>query len=134
MTKIMLSKQVTWITAGIISMAWFLVNLLGVSAFCGAESHSSCRESLHATLLSAIIFLPVFGFAVVTSFLSERIFRAWQKFTLWWVPLSFISVLVTSDSPGFFFPSAQEMLGMVMWGLYVVLSIAIIAWKYRQNA
>ena len=87
---------------------------------------------------SLFVFAPaMFFFSLITYKMREAIFISWARFTYVWVPLSMMLILISDDSPGHLFVSAQEFVAMLLWGLYIIISLIIIVWKYlslRRNS
>ena len=101
---------------------------------CSVDAWVRCRnvDELVNTLLTLLMFaIPIFLFSLLTYFLKEEIFRIWLRFTYWWVPLSFVMVIFSSDhSGGLLGISDQEIFGILTWGLYIIISLIIVVWKY----
>ena len=99
---------------------------------CGESYSRTCAHLVRNIWVSAIIIIPVAFFSLITYFLREEIFRAWLRFTYWWVPLSFAIVLFASSrqSANIVGLSDQAIFGVFTWGLYILISLIIITWKY----
>jgi hypothetical protein len=80
----------------------------------------------------SIFILPMFIFSLITYFLREEVFRAWFRFTYWWIPLSFIIVLFSSSRQpaNIVGISDQAIFGVLTLGLYVLVSLSIVVLKY----
>ncbi|MDE1919792.1 MAG: hypothetical protein KGH56_03855, partial [Patescibacteria group bacterium] len=52
--------------------------------------------------LASFVFLLVCLFSLITYFLPEAVFRAWARFTTWWIPLQILAVVLTPESSGGF--------------------------------
>ena len=98
-------------------------------------------DLLMGTIPYTIIFVPFFFFSLVTYKMRDEIFRSWSVFTVWWVPLTILSSIISigmiSDRSG--------SLGSLMSGwyasificvlniLFILISLAIILWKYFRR-
>lgn len=68
---------------------------------------------------------------------TPRAFSAWKKFAIWFVPLATLLFIFYPDpgSGDLFSPYPEQVFQWVS-GLYVIISLIIIAWKYfatRRN-
>ena len=63
-------------------------------------------------------------------FMKKEIFITWFKFSVWAFPLFiFLSISMGGVNRGFFVPNEDEWATIFSW-LFVVISLAIIGWKY----
>lgn len=66
-------------------------------------------------------------------FVRDQIFSAWLTFAKWWIPLTIVSIIISpTDGSGAFFPafSSKELTSIWMSGLFVSLSLILIAFKH----
>lgn len=57
-----------------------------------------CSDFTEYLWMYTFIFVPVFVLSFVAYFLQEKTFSAWEKFTSWWIALTFLLILVTPES------------------------------------
>jgi hypothetical protein len=127
----------------IISATGVALFILGIiflmNDVCSVDAWVRCRnidESVGFIVTLLMYTIPVFIFSLLTYFLREETFRTWLRLTSWFIPVSMILVLVSSnrDIPGGgnLIPSAspQDLVGVFTWGLYILVSLVIIIWKY----
>ena len=133
-----MSKKVVLIISGIGLILFVLSILFLTNNMCSPDVWVQCRQidesiDLISTLL--LFTIPMFLFSLVTYLLREEIFRTWIRFTLWWVPLSFVIILFSSSrqSANIVGLSDQAIFGTLAFGLYVLISLIIIAWKYSAT-
>ncbi len=133
-----MSKKVVLIISGIGLILFVLSILFLTNNMCSTDVWVQCRQidesiDLISTLL--LFTIPMFLFSLVTYFLREEVFRTWIRFTLWWVPLSFVIILFSSSrqSANIVGLSDQAIFGTLAFGLYVLISLIIIAWKYSAT-
>ena len=102
------------------------------SLLCGEPRSFTCIDIIGDIWIASLILIPVPIFSLITYFLREEVFRAWLRFTYWWVPLSFAIVLFSSSrqSANIVGISDQAIFGVLTWGIYVIISLILITWKY----
>jgi len=124
----------------------FIISATGVALFilgilflmndvCSVDTWVRCYDideyvDLLATLLMYAI--PVFTFSLLTYKMREEVFSSWLLFTYVWIPFSFAVVLFSSSrqSANIVGLSDQAIFGVFTWGLYILISLIIIIWKY----
>lgn len=109
---------------------WFLM-----SDVCQPDIWVKCRsiDSTIDIIISLLFFaLPLTVFSLITYKMRNEVFRAWLRFSHWWIPLSFILILSASNEPGniFPFPSLQAIFGIALPGLYFIISLILILLKH----
>ena len=127
----MVKRIILFVSLAVVVL-WIVTDQLHLIRLCGEVSHTFCREVSYNIMIASIIILPVFIFSIITYFLREEVFRIWARFTVWWVPLSFVIVLFASSrqSANIVGLSDQAIFGFLSWGLYVLVSFIIVVWKY----
>lgn len=80
-----MNKKIILIGSGLLGVLSFLVLY--------HTSHFFTTYLEWGTLIFTVIFL----FSIITYFLHESTFLAWRKFTLWWVILSALYILITPE-------------------------------------
>jgi hypothetical protein len=95
---------------------------------------AGCYTSLNEILtLNAWVILVALLFSVVTLPLKVEIFRAWIRLAIWWVPVSMILIGISPKrfaGGGQLFSAGREDVAFAMAGLFIIISLIIIAWKY----
>ena len=76
--------------------------------------------------------------------MKDEVFRAWLHFALWWVPILVVVTYFSSINFGTrtggaygFGGVGQWLLLELLYGIFIFVSLIIIAWKYiatRHNA
>ena len=73
----------------------------------------------------------VFVFSLITYFLSENIFRAWFRFTVWFVPLSmFLIFLAPEYSTDWMYRVEKGSVAVATSGIFSLVSTLIITVQY----
>ena len=118
--------------------------LFGFLVFLGTDTcyvNTTCKilrgAILNGSSVVTFFFPGILFFSLITYKMSEAVFISWSRFAYVWVPLSMILILVSDDSPGHLFVSAQEFVAILLWGLYVIISLILIVRKYfslRRNS
>ena len=87
---------------------------------------------LSDSFVVALFFPCVLIFSLITYKMRDEMFRAWLRFSYWWIPLSFILILSANNETGhvFPFPSLQAVLGIAFPILYAIISLILIVWKH----
>jgi len=107
-------------------VAHWCVDSLG--ACYGSLVHQSF-DLLTPVYLFSIVTLPITFFLI---FVSSSIFKSWLKFTMWWIPLSILVIVVASEPGGAMMPIysfIQKDAVFLMSSLFVVVSMGIIVGK-----
>lgn len=131
----MMTKKSVLIVS-VIGVVLFILGILFLmNDVCSVDAWVKCRivdKSVNMLVDLLMFAIPAFLFSLLTYFLHEKVFRAWLRFTYWWIPLSFAIVLFSSSRPSANIVgiSDQEIFGVLTWGLYIIISLIIIAWKY----
>ena len=80
------------------------------------------------------LFLGLLIFSFLTYFLREEVFRAWLRFAYVWIPLSLVIIYLSTGwtGGGFGIPNVldQETVAIILSGLFIVISLLLILWKY----
>lgn len=82
---------------------------------------------------SSYPFVPLFLLSLISFFLREEVFRAWLRFTYWWLPVYIIAVyfVASNSSGGFGIPNVfdQQTVSFIFSGLFLIISLVIITIK-----
>lgn len=117
--------------AGTVSIA--AVAFLSLSGYC--YEHGACVSFFESfdpwSFVDYILFTPpLFLLSLITYKMREEVFVAWMKFSQWWLPLSFIAVLITPRSSGGFIEVAlKETLSFICAVAFLLISLILIAYK-----
>lgn len=79
---------------------------------------------------TALSFLAV---GIFLFFTRNQVFSAWLKFAKWWIPLTVLLIVLSpTDGSSAFFPAlfSKELTSMWMSGLFVVISLFIIGFRF----
>lgn len=129
-----MTKKNVLIISSFLAVMLFVIEakMRSINLILCSDSYYRCIDLVGNIWVAALIIIPVVPFSIITYFLREEVFRAWLRFTYWWTPLSFIIVLFSGDShPGNTLGiSGQAFFGILTWGLYIIISIAIIGWRH----
>lgn len=136
-TLLIISITVTILTG----LSFFSRDLALSSNLCPLISPDVCWSYVRdiKDVFDPFIFLfpIVLIFSLTTYRLHEEIFRAWLKFAYLWVPLSIVVMfLLSMDTGGGGFGMNlihPEAIAMFFAGVFTVVSIVIIAWKYMAT-
>ncbi len=81
-----------------------------------------------------LIFIPVLLFFILT-YRTERLFRTWSRFAAWGLIASLLSVFIAPEySKDWMFPIDKGFVAFASAVVFSLISLAIMAWKYRQKA
>ncbi len=110
--------------------------LYGVLTHLCYEQWGWCKNMwrpINDVVLPILFFFPImFVIQLATLRLNEQINTTWIKFLTWWVPLSIILILITPNTKGMFFPDLKEIFGLVLPGLFLLISLILIIKKSIQ--
>lgn len=128
----MFTKKGVLIWGLFLSIVLFGLIFLQQNSFC--YSTGWCRNLWGELNLVGFILFPfpfVFLFSLITYKMRDEVSRAWIKFATWWVPLQILLVAITPDSyPGAFIAIIdQQSVAIVLSGLFVIISLALIIWR-----
>ena len=110
-----------------------IVVFLAMSDFC--YNNGACMNFFRTVhpwdFVDYILFTPpLFLLSLITYKMREEVFAAWMKFTQWWIPLTFIAVLLTPrDSGGFISVAYKEVLSFFCAVLFLIISLILITYK-----
>lgn len=81
--------------------------------------------------LNYVLFTPpLLLLSLVTYKMRVEVFASWVKFSQWWVPLTFIAILLTPRSSGGFIEVAfKETLSFACAVAFLAISLILIAYK-----
>lgn len=109
----------------------FLI-FLGTNTCYANATCKAWRNMLSDSFIVTLFFPCVLIFSLITYKMRNEVFRAWLRFSYWWIPLSFILILSASNESGnvFPFPSLQAIFGIALPGLYFIVSLILILLKH----
>ncbi|MDP2665479.1 MAG: hypothetical protein Q8P23_02430 [bacterium] len=91
-------------------------------------------ESAISLLLPLVFVAPLSSLLFL---LREEVFRAWLRFAYWWIPVSLVFIYLAGgwSGGGFGIPNVldQESVSIIFAGLFVVISLLLIIWKYFSS-
>ncbi len=102
--------------------------------FCEKIQNFLGNENLTVFFLAPIVLF----FSIITYFLRNSTFLAWGKFTIWWVVVSFLLVLISpSDTRGWLIsPNVKELVMFFSAGGYMFFATFLVlykSWKLRKG-
>jgi len=85
--------------------------------------------------LIIIFSIPLFIVSIALIFVKEKTFCLWIKFFRWWFPLSIIATLLSSSaSGGYLFPSDRTIVAVVFLGIFILGSFVIMIYgSYKSH-
>lgn len=130
-----LTKKKILIMGAALSASTLIINF--IQKYFGMSFGSDCQfenppliDCVSAMLgFYFLISIPIFLFSLITLKLKEEVFLAWRKFSFIYV---FVYVFIISIAPwGYdaYISVAKEIMAMIFGGIYILLSLAIIAYK-----
>lgn len=132
----MLTKKNVLLISGVVSVFLVSIDRIGTYQLCGGYP-GSCVDTLFNSSMLLFVFPFVFLFSLITYFLPEAVFRAWARFTTWWIPLQIVLVFLTPESfPGAFISIIdRQVVAIILSGLFAIISllIVLISW-FRSRA
>jgi len=128
-------KRNVLIGSFVASLILFVLFFVAGSQFCYQSAFcTSFFIRFHPFVIADFLFIApvILIFSVFTYFLREEIFRSWVLFAKWWVPLSIVLTLITPETTGSSFVPffGRGHVALAMSGLFFIISLLIIAWKY----
>jgi hypothetical protein len=124
-----------------ISGGGMLVALVTLYFFSGGTPTSSCQYVFDfyclkkLIALSFAIFIPIFFLSAFIFRMNEEIFLLWKKFTINYIYIYIIIILINPWQPADFSPFEKKTAFMVLVPLYALISIILIAvksWKLKS--
>jgi len=128
MEKFMTKKNILLIALGG-TVLFFLCVFSQTFALC-AEYQWSCTKKFDSVAEILQIFIPLFLLSLITYKLRNEVFRAWLMFATWWVPLTILLVTLAPSNGHSLVPIDTSRVSLFMNALFLIFSLAIIAWKY----
>ena len=117
-------------------VGFLITGLTMLKFWCGPNGYA-CWDRLEFVGNLLLIFLPAFVFSIITYFLREEVFRAWLRFAYWWIPVSLVFIYLAGgwSGGGFGIPAVldQEFVSLILSGLFVLISLLLIAYKYFDS-
>ena len=114
-------------------VGFLITGLTMLKFWCGPNGYA-CWDRLEFVGNLLLIFLPAFVFSIITYFLREEVFRAWLRFAYWWIPVSLVFIYLAGgwSGGGFGIPAVldQEFVSLILSGLFLLISLLLIAYKY----
>ena len=101
-------------------------------SFCyGSLIHQSYQYFTSPLYSYSLFILPI---AVILVFVPRQVFNSWLKLAVWALPLSVIYIAMTPvNSTGLgmdFFPFYRDDAARLAGGVFAIVSLILIAWKY----
>lgn len=129
-----MTKKNILIISSFLTVALFVIetNMRSINSILCSNSHYKCIDLVGDIWVAALIIIPVIPFSIITYKMRDEIFRSWIRFSYWWIPLSFLTVLFSSSSKpaNIIGISDQAFFSVLTWGFYIIISTAIISWRY----
>src|SRR3989338_9344774 len=123
-----ITKKSVFLTAVLGVGLALLIQFLYKQSVLSRSVFKSVAEPLFVIALS-LLFVSFFLFLV-----REGVFRAWLRFAYWWIPVSLVFIYLAGgwSGGGFGIPAVldQEFVSLILSGLFVLISLLLIAYKY----
>lgn len=135
----MSNKNLIILASGTVTLVLIVLNSIGNFTLCGSVEWGSCIDYLANLETAFLPLIPLFIFSAVTYFMPERVFKAWAKFAVIWIPLSMLAILVAPEYDGAFIPLFPVIKGTVAFGMsafFALISTVLIGIQYygaRRN-
>ena len=121
----------------------FLVSLivLGIGLFLSSKNvYKYCFSEGHCWRFWEIfnsvepyffILIPILLFSTITYFIKEDVFKAWLKFTYYYIPIYVLVILLLSDNRGGGFGPIfdSEFFAASLSGFYIIISLILVIYK-----
>jgi len=134
-----ITKKNTFITSILAFGVTVLLWVLNMGDIISCRTPIGVGYSIKYCAQISIILLPlttVIPVSLLTYKLRDEIFRAWIRFAQWWVPISMLIILIIPGGGGggwgIAFPPLDAVFALYSSGLFLVISLAIIAYKFFQ--
>lgn len=117
-----MKKSKVLLTSGILTLIALISGLLEPFYLCGGQWRI-CMEYNYTigTTLIPVVFL--FLFSLITYRMSEKIFSAWSKFAVVWIPLSMLAIFLAPEYSGdFLFPIEKGTVAIISSLIFLVIS------------
>lgn len=91
-----------------------------------------CWDTINSTAGFFFLFPVMILSSLVTWWLNDQIFNSWRRFAYWWIPLSALIIFTTptTDHSWALGGPTRQTMSFVMSGLFLFISLIIIAYKY----
>ncbi len=88
-------------------------------------------------LIIGLFAVALFIFSLITYKMRNEVYRAWLRFAYWWIPISLIFIYLAGgwSGGGFGIPNVldQESVSIIFSGLFFIISLILIVWKYFSS-
>jgi hypothetical protein len=106
-----------------------LLSSKNVYKYCFSEGHCwRFWEIFNSVEPYFFILIPILLFSIVTYFIKEGVFKAWLKFTYFYIPIYVLAILLLSDNRGGGFGPIfdSEFFALTLSGLYLIISFILV--------
>lgn len=127
-----MSKTNILIVSSIGSLLFLLFLFAKDLGFCAFVS-SSCADMFDPIAENLLVFVVLLLFSLITYKMRDEVYRAWLRFSYFWIPLSMVLILLSPEYSGGYIPLysiTKSSVAFVSSLLFVIISLTIIAWKY----
>ncbi len=116
MIEKLMTKRFLLTISGAGSVAFAGLIMLARTNYC--DYSRWCHDYVsHGSGVVLILFVPVFILSVIFYLFPIGRFSAWSKFVAWFVPVSFVVILLTKENDGHFFPDSRS----IAFGVFAVI-------------
>jgi len=117
----------------LISVSFFVLDLIGTDKLCGGRQYTECMQSAHSFLIIFVPILPTFVFSLITYWMRAEVYTTWFRFARWWVPLSMLAIFLAPEySSNFLSPVEKGTVALFFSALFVIASLIIIVSKWYR--
>ena len=130
----MTKKKVFWISL-VGTVVFFTLSPSNLYGYCFQEGHCWRLWNVIESTAPYFFLLPLLLlFSIITYKMREEVFRSWIRFAYWWIPISLFLIYLAGGSSGggFGMPNVldQEFVSIILSGLFAIISLLVITWKY----
>lgn len=124
------SMLIVSVIAALISLILALPENFGLCTKNDISCLHSYIDNFNEIIQVVLIFsIPIIIVSFVLLFFQEQVFRAWSKFTIIFLPIAVILIVITPSTTGSIDPIEREPLTLFLSVIFLIISIFIIAIK-----
>ena len=83
--------------------------------------------------LDFFIFLPLLILSIISFIVNDQAFNSWLHFASWFLPISFLLVLLTPISDSSLFPINKPRVALLLSGTFLITGLLIIFVKSKNS-
>lgn len=127
-----MNKKILLIVSGISTVVLLVLNWIGTNTLCEWIGQDTvCMGILYSTMMNLFPIIPLFLLSLITYKMLDEVYRAWFRFTRWWIPLSMLAIFLAPEySADWMFSIVKGTVAFFSSLLFVFISLIIIAYKH----